>query len=90
MSEEINAATISRIAAEASVSGVQVMAVAKLLKDGNTVPFIARYRKEAHGNLDEVQILKIQERVGYYGELAGSFTSSGFPICISFSISFAI
>ena len=69
MSEEINAATISRIAAEASVSGVQVMAVAKLLKDGNTVPFIARYRKEAHGNLDEVQILKIQERVGYYGEL---------------------
>ena len=69
MSEEINAATISRIAAEASVSGSQVMAVAKLLKDGNTVPFIARYRKEAHGNLDEVQILKIQERVAYYGEL---------------------
>ena len=65
----MNAATISRIAAEASVSGAQVMAVAKLLKDGNTVPFIARYRKEAHGNLDEVQILKIQERVGYYGEL---------------------
>ena len=61
MSEEINAATISRIAAEASVSGAQVMAVAKLLKEGNTVPFIARYRKEAHGNLDEVQILKIQD-----------------------------
>ena len=69
MSEEINAATISRIAAEASVAASQVMAVAKLLKDGNTVPFIARYRKEAHGNLDEVQILKIQERVAYYGEL---------------------
>ena len=69
MSEEMNAATLSRIAAEASVSGGQVMAVAKLLKDGNTVPFIARYRKEAHGNLDEVQILKIQERVAYYGEL---------------------
>ena len=69
MNEEINAATISRIAAEASVSGSQVIAVAKLLKDGNTVPFIARYRKEAHGNLDEVQILKIQERVAYYGEL---------------------
>ena len=69
MSEEMNAATISRVAAEASVSGAQVMAVAKLLKDGNTVPFIARYRKEAHGNLDEVQILKIQERVAYYAEL---------------------
>ena len=35
MSEEMNAATISRIAAEASVSGAQVLAVAKLLKDGN-------------------------------------------------------
>ena len=69
MSDEINAATISRIAAEASVSGSQVIAVSRLLKEGNTVPFIARYRKEAHGNLDEVQILKIQERVAYYGEL---------------------
>ena len=41
----------------------------KLLSEGSTVPFIARYRKEAHGNLDEVQIGKIQDRVKYYTEL---------------------
>ena len=69
MNEQTSAATVIRIAAEVGVTGTQVTAVAKLLKEGNTVPFIARYRKEAHGNLDEVQILKIQERVGYYTEL---------------------
>ena len=58
-----------RIAAEVGVREPQVAAVAHLLGEGNTVPFIARYRKEAHGNLDEVQILKIQERVAYYTEL---------------------
>lgn len=62
-------AIISRIAGEVGVSTVQITSVAKLLADGNTVPFIARYRKEAHGNLDEVKIGKIQERLGYYNEL---------------------
>jgi uncharacterized protein len=38
----------------------KVQAVTDLLNDGNTVPFIARYRKEATGNLDEVQIRDIQ------------------------------
>ncbi len=60
---------LGRIAAEVGVREPQVAAVARLLGEGNTVPFIARYRKEAHGNLDEVQILKIQERVAYYAEL---------------------
>ena len=58
-----------RIAAETGVGARQVAAVAKLLSEGNTIPFIARYRKEAHGNLDEVQISKIQERLQYYSEL---------------------
>lgn len=58
-----------RIAAEVGVREPQVAAVARLLGEGNTVPFIARYRKEAHGNLDEVQILKVQERIAYYAEL---------------------
>lgn len=62
-------AIISRIAGEVGVATVQITSVAKLLADGNTVPFIARYRKEAHGNLDEVKIGKIQERLGYYNEL---------------------
>ena len=60
---------IERTAGEIGVNPLQVSAVDKLLNDGCTVPFIARYRKEAHGNLDEVQIGKIQERLGYYREL---------------------
>ena len=47
----------------------QVAAVAKLFEEGNTVPFIARYRKEVHGNLDEVQISDIQEKLSYYNTL---------------------
>lgn len=47
----------------------QVDAVVTLLKGANTVPFIARYRKEATGNLDEVQIRKIEERLNYVTEL---------------------
>ena len=69
MNADTNAAVLVRIAAETGISPNQVAAVARLLSEGNTVPFIARYRKEAHGNLDEVQILKIQERTAYYAEL---------------------
>jgi len=52
-----------------NISARQVAAVAKLFAEGNTVPFIARYRKEAHGNLDEVQITDIQEKLTYYNTL---------------------
>ena len=45
-------------------------AVIELLDDGGTVPFIARYRKEATGNLDEVQIRAIEEKLGYFRDLA--------------------
>jgi uncharacterized protein len=44
-------------------------AVIELLDEGGTVPFIARYRKEATGNLDEVQIRAIEERLAYFREL---------------------
>ena len=64
-----NANVLARIAAEVGVGVHQVTAVDKLLAEGSTVPFIARYRKEAHGSLDEVQIGKIQDRVKYYTEL---------------------
>ena len=60
---------ILQIAAEVAVPLHSVEAVAKLLKEGNTIPFIARYRKEATGNLDEVQIRTIQERLTYLNEL---------------------
>src|SRR3954465_1730378 len=44
-------------------------AVIALLDESATVPFIARYRKEATGNLDEVQIREIQEKLEYFREL---------------------
>ena len=46
-----------------------LVAVIELLDDGGTVPFIARYRKEATGNLDEVQIRAIEEKLAYFREL---------------------
>ena len=46
-----------------------ICAVIELLDDGGTVPFIARYRKEATGNLDEVQIRDIEEKLAYFREL---------------------
>lgn len=62
-------AFLTQLHAELSlpISGIQ--AVLKLLAEGNTVPFIARYRKEATGNLDEVNIRHIQERHSYLQEL---------------------
>lgn len=46
-----------------------ISAVMELLDDGGTVPFIARYRKEATGNLDEVQIRAIEEKLTYFREM---------------------
>jgi uncharacterized protein len=46
-----------------------LVAVIELLDDGGTVPFIARYRKEATGNLDEVKVRSIQEKLDYVREL---------------------
>jgi len=46
-----------------------LVAVIELLDDGGTVPFIARYRKEATGNLDEVQIRDIEEKLNYFRDL---------------------
>ncbi len=60
---------ISKLVQELGIPARQISAVATLLAEGNTIPFIARYRKEAHGNLDEVQIGKIQERLAYHKEL---------------------
>jgi protein Tex len=57
------------IADELSVDQARVAAVIALLEADNTVPFIARYRKEATGGLDEVQIRAIEERKSYLAEL---------------------
>ena len=60
---------VSLIASELSLPATGVRAVLDLLKEGGTVPFIARYRKERTGALDEVQIRSIQERDEYLTEL---------------------
>ncbi|WP_129775175.1 Tex family protein [Peristeroidobacter soli] len=59
----------SRIAAELSAKPEQVVAAVALLDEGATVPFIARYRKEATGGLDDTQLRTLEERLGYLREL---------------------
>lgn len=59
----------SLIAKETGVRPNQVAQVIALIEDGNTVPFIARYRKEATGSLDEVQIKAIDDRYTYIQNL---------------------
>ena len=61
----MNENIIKEIAIELNIKNNQVSSVLKLLSDGNTIPFIARYRKEATGNLDEEQIRKINEVYEY-------------------------
>ena len=60
---------VPRIAAELGLSARDVGATVSLLTEGGTVPFIARYRKEATGSLDEVAITKIRDRMSQLGEL---------------------
>ncbi|HOC89894.1 MAG TPA: Tex-like N-terminal domain-containing protein, partial [bacterium] len=57
------------IAEELSLGWSQVKSTIELLDADNTVPFIARYRKEATGSLDEEQIRAIQERIKYMRNL---------------------
>lgn len=59
-----------RISKELSLKPEQVKSVETLLAEGNTIPFIARYRKEATGELDEIQLRSIDERLTYLKNLA--------------------
>ncbi|MEZ9666693.1 Tex family protein [Vibrio breoganii] len=58
------------IAAELNVATQQVTATANLIDEGNTVPFIARYRKEVTGGLDDTQLRTLDSRLTYLRELA--------------------
>ncbi len=58
-----------KIAAELGVAERQVRAAVELLDGGATVPFIARYRKEATGTLDDAQLRTLEDRLGYLREL---------------------
>ncbi|XVL95553.1 Tex family protein [Bacillus subtilis] len=66
---ETSALLKQQIAKEISLSQKHVESVIRLLEDGNTVPFIARYRKEQTGSMDEVQIQTISERWQYIQNL---------------------
>ncbi|MDD4701761.1 MAG: Tex family protein [Desulfovibrio sp.] len=58
-----------QIAKELSIAPGQAKAVAELLDEGATIPFIARYRKEAHGSLDEVAVTAVRDRLTQLREL---------------------
>lgn len=60
----------AHIATELHVPEANVLAALGLIAEGNTVPFIARYRKEATGGLDDTQLRTIEERATYLTELA--------------------
>ena len=60
---------VATIAAEIGCRPAQVLATAALLDDGASVPFIARYRKEVTGELDDAQLRTLEERLGYLREL---------------------
>ncbi len=63
MELKINVAHVERIARELGIKPMQVGATAHLFSEGGTVPFIARYRKEQTGELDEVKITAIRDRL---------------------------
>ncbi|HSH95834.1 MAG TPA: Tex family protein [Roseimicrobium sp.] len=65
----MNESYVAKISGELKIQPRQVVATARLLAEGGTVPFIARYRKEATGTLDEVAITAIRDRLLSLAEL---------------------
>jgi len=72
---EAAAQHIATISKELGISASSAAATAKLLAEGATVPFISRYRKEATGSLDEVQIQAVRDRMVQLAELDGRRSS---------------
>jgi len=70
LTPEAQTLIVNGIAAELGVGARQVAAAVALLDEGSTVPFIARYRKEVTGNLDDTQLRNLEERLIYLRELA--------------------
>ena len=79
MNEDI----IKEISSDLNISIKQIDATLKLLGDGNTIPFIARYRKEATGNLNEEEIRKINDVYEYQVNLLiRTLIDSKFVACL--------
>jgi protein Tex len=70
LGQPVNEQALRMMEQELNVKGKQINQVIELLEEGNTVPFIARYRKELTGGLDEVQIKDIMDRWTYLQNLA--------------------
>ncbi len=75
---------VSALAAQFNLQTWQIQKVIELIDEGNTIPFIARYRKEAHGSLDDQILREISERLEYLRslekrkqEVTDSITASG-------------
>ena len=56
---------IERLSEELSIRRTQVEAAVNLIDEGNTIPFIARYRKEVTGSLDDEQLRALEDRLNY-------------------------
>ena len=69
MSTAVELRIVQKIAEEIGGRAAQVVAAVTLLDEGATVPFIARYRKEVTGGLDDTQLRTLEERLGYLREL---------------------
>ena len=67
--ERVRRDILNLIAIEIGAQPHQVAAAVDLLDEGATVPFIARYRKEVTGGLDDTQLRNLEERLGYLREL---------------------
>ncbi|MEG0753597.1 MAG: Tex-like N-terminal domain-containing protein, partial [Angelakisella sp.] len=61
---------ILQLSQELNISAPQVEATVKLIDEGNTIPFIARYRKEVTGSLDDAQLRDLDDRLTYLRGLA--------------------
>lgn len=69
MTEPLAPALVARVATELSLNPAQVRSTLDLFAEGATLPFIARYRKEATGGLDEVQLRDVRDRSEYLHEM---------------------
>jgi protein Tex len=80
MTPDITRRIATTIATEIGASAAQVSAAVGLLDEGATVPFIARYRKEVTGGLDDTQLRNLHERLSYLREMEARRTAIGTSI----------
>ena len=75
----------AKIASKLQIRNNQAEAAIKLIDEGNTIPFISRYRKEATGALNDEQLRKLFERLNYLRNLLimGSSVISALPLIIN-------